>query len=244
MKKEEESLEERLKADEKDAEIERLHANLSEAEKKLKDYSKKDKHYETLENELKKAKKKLAKYEKAKKEYKPKPKPKKEGKKQRQQKKAPYTKKVTEDQVKEPAGVSLENVLVGLATGVAAYFGTDYLTGSHATESYNIAGCITLALNGTAMGICGGILGTSIARIKYKSSLVWKKINKIFKVGMAAGAVTGGVVTSIASSLGYVPLTPQDKSGAIAMFGGLLAAIPVGYLIGYATKAKKQDKSK
>jgi len=64
MKQNEESLEERLKKDEKDLELERLREQLAEAEQKLKEYSELDADYEILEDELERAKSELEGYKK------------------------------------------------------------------------------------------------------------------------------------------------------------------------------------
>ncbi len=232
--KKEESLEERLKADEKDAEIERLHANLAEAEKKLKDYSKKDKHYETLENELEKAKKKLAKYEKAKGKE-----PKKEGKKQRQQKKAQLEEKVIDPKSKEYGAVGktfqyVSSVTAGVAAGIGGFLAADYLTGSHAAGSYNTAGYITLALVGAANGVCGEAFGVIIAGAKYKISSTFKKINKILILHFPIGAAAGGAFSAIGRAI--------DDKGLIGYLGGLFAPIAVGYLVRRLTGTRKKVK--
>jgi hypothetical protein len=234
MTQERKSLDEMLRQEAEDPELERLRAQLYESEQKVREYSERDAEYAALENALKNTRAELAKYTETKK-------PKKaEGKKPKQQKKAQPQDKTLDDEVKKYVEVGktfqyVSSVATGVAAGIGGFLAADYLTGSHVTETLNTAAYIGIALIGAANGVCGEILGNGIAHFKYKSSSLWKKINKIVIMDFPIGAAAGGAFSAIGEAI--------DDRG-LSYLGGLLAPIPVGYLVGYLTRARKQNKSK
>lgn len=121
------------------------------------------------------------------------------------------------------------------AAGIAAFVGADYLTGNYVTKTFNVAGYPAFALYGAAMGVCGELMGFMIARMvtDRKSSGI-----KLSKKGLYAneliGAVAGGAASAIACHF----------NGPVQFGAGLVAAMSVGFIAGYATKNRKPVQKK